>query len=74
MGRVLIKMYDKNNNVICFGRDLTTTRFVDIIFQGCSYIVTSNFLNIIKNEYMCKKYQWLTYPKFLSRLDINVLN
>ena len=55
MGRVLIKMYDKNNNVICFGRDLNTARFVDVIFQGCSYIVTSNFLNIIKNEYMCKK-------------------
>lgn len=55
MGRVLIKIYDKNNNVICFGRDLTTARFVDIIFQECSCIVTSNFLNIIKNEYMCKK-------------------
>lgn len=55
MGRVLIKMYDKNNNVICFGRDLTTARFVDIIFQGCSYIVTSNFFKYYQERIHVQK-------------------
>lgn len=55
MGRVLIKIYDEHNNEIFFGRDLITAKFVGIIFQGCSYIVASNFLNIIKNKYMCEK-------------------
>lgn len=73
MGRVLIKMYDKNNNVICFGRDLTTARFVDIIFQGCSYIVTSNFLNIIKNEYMCKKISMANISEILKSFGYKCL-
>lgn len=73
MGRVLIKMYDKNNNVICFGRDLTTARFIDIIFQGCSYIVTSNFLNIIKNEYMCKKISMANISEILKSFGYKCL-
>ena len=55
MGRVLIKIYDEKNNAICFGRDLNTARFVEILFQGCSYIAVSNFLNSIKNKYMREK-------------------
>ena len=66
MGRVLIKIYDENNNEICFGRDLTTARFVNIIFQGCSYIVTSNFLNIIKNKYMCEKISMCNISEILE--------
>lgn len=55
MGRVLIKLYDENNNEIFFGRDLHTAKFISIIFQGYSCIVIRNFLNIIKSRYMCEK-------------------
>lgn len=55
MGRVLIKLYDENNNEIFFGRDLHTAKFIGIIFQGYSCIVIRNFLNIIKSRYMCEK-------------------
>lgn len=71
MGRALIKIYDKNNNGIFFGRDLHTARFVDIIFQGCSYIVASNFLNIIKNEYMCKKISMDNISEILKSFECN---
>ena len=72
MGRVLIKIYD-NNNRIFFGRDLHTARFVSIIFQGCSYIAASNFLNIIKNEYMCKKISTAKISEILESLGCECL-
>lgn len=73
MGRVLIKIYDKKNNVICFGRDLTTARFVEIIFQGYSYIIVSNFLNIIKNEYMCEKISMAKISEILDSFGCECL-
>jgi hypothetical protein len=73
MGRVLIKIYDKNNNEIFFGRDLHTARFVGIIFQGCSYIVVSNFLNIIKNKYMCEKISTAVISEILESFGCECL-
>lgn len=73
MGRVLIKVYDKNSNEICFGRDLTTARFVDIIFQGCSYIAVSNFLNIVKNKYMREKISMAKISEILESFGCECL-
>lgn len=73
MGRVLIKIYNEHNNEIFFGRDLITAKFVGIIFQGCSYIVASNFLNIIKNKYMCEKISMAKMSEILDSFGCECL-
>ena len=63
----------KKNNEIFFGRDLHTAKFVGIIFQGCSYITTSNFLNIIKNKYMCEKISMAKISEILDSFGCECL-